>query len=42
MKRKMSYDDNVSEALRGLAFGLLMMIIVFLVLHFVFGIQAFN
>jgi len=36
------YDNGVSEALRGLYIGLLMMVVVFLLLHFVFGIKAFQ
>jgi len=42
MKSNKKYDHGVSEALRGLFVGLLMMIVVFLLLHFVFGIKAFK
>ncbi|MGJ9385335.1 MULTISPECIES: hypothetical protein [Salipaludibacillus] len=42
MKSVKKYDDGVSEALRGLVIGVIMMVVVFLVLHFVFGIQAFE
>ncbi|QKS70008.1 hypothetical protein FLK61_24860 [Paenalkalicoccus suaedae] len=35
------FDDGFSEALRGLGIGMVMMIVFFLLLHFVFGVQAF-
>lgn len=37
-------DDTISikEAFRGLAFGLLMMVVVFLLIHYGLGIKAFE
>ncbi|WP_169720892.1 hypothetical protein [Alteribacter aurantiacus] len=36
------FTAHAQEALKGLFLGLTMMIVVFLLLHFVFGIQAFQ
>ncbi|ADU31702.1 hypothetical protein [Evansella cellulosilytica] len=43
MKPVRKNDDlYIKEAFRGLTWGLLMMIVVFLILHFVFDIKAFQ
>lgn len=39
MKAENKGDDGVREAFRGLVVGLTMMVVVFLVLHFFFGIK---
>ncbi|MBM7096343.1 MULTISPECIES: hypothetical protein [Alteribacter] len=36
------FTGHVQEAFKGLFLGLAMMLIVFLLLHFVFGIEAFQ
>ncbi|MFA9559826.1 hypothetical protein ACERII_21165 [Evansella sp. AB-rgal1] len=42
MKVNKNDDLFVKEALRGLTFGLLMMVIVFFIIHFGLGIKAFE
>ncbi|SDZ64352.1 hypothetical protein SAMN05421736_12439 [Evansella caseinilytica] len=42
MKVQKKEEFHIKEALKGLIWGLIMMIGLFLVLHFVFGIKAFQ
>ncbi|WP_268870953.1 hypothetical protein [Halalkalibacter akibai] len=41
LKKKL-INHELSEPFIGLAFGITLMIIVFLVAHFVFGLEAFS
>ncbi|WP_268870573.1 hypothetical protein [Halalkalibacter wakoensis] len=42
MRKKKEMSHEISEPIMGLAFGIVMMIIVFLIAHFVFGLEAFS
>ncbi|WP_257008167.1 hypothetical protein [Bacillus sp. FJAT-45350] len=40
--KKQETDHTVKEALNGFIVGLMMMIVVFLFVHYILGIQAFS
>jgi hypothetical protein len=42
MLKKRSVNRELSEPVIGLLFGIIMMIVVFLIVHFVFGFKAFS
>ncbi|WP_281280049.1 hypothetical protein [Alteribacter natronophilus] len=40
--KEQKFDDGIGEAFRGLIMGLVLMLVVFLVIHFGFGYKAFQ